>query len=157
MFKGWIEILGILGVIGSLIFVALEIRQNTNAVRGATIQGFSEQSTQFSLALAQDQVLRSAYTMRDSPDVTADQWSILAAYYTGLMRIMENRVRQANIGVISMEDLDSFGSRAITYRTPYFRTFWENRKDQFSPELQQYVESEILSLPMLTRPEDRPR
>ena len=40
--KGLIEILGILGVIGSLIFVALEIRQNTNALRSATIQAIGE-------------------------------------------------------------------------------------------------------------------
>ena len=38
------SVLGGLGVIGSLVFVALEIRQNTEAVRSATIQAISEQS-----------------------------------------------------------------------------------------------------------------
>lgn len=32
------EILGVIGVVGSLIFVAFQIQQNTNAVRSATIQ-----------------------------------------------------------------------------------------------------------------------
>ena len=44
---GWkeiAEVLGILGVIGSLIFVALQIQQNTNAIRSAAIQDISRWS-----------------------------------------------------------------------------------------------------------------
>jgi hypothetical protein len=38
--RGIAEILGIFGVIGSRVFVALEIRQNADAVRSATIRAF---------------------------------------------------------------------------------------------------------------------
>ena len=148
--RGLAELMGFLGVIASLVFVALEIRQNTNIVRGATIQAFADQSSQFSLALAQDADLRAAYIAKDDPDIGPDKKAALGAFYTGLMRILENRVMQAKIGVIAPEDLDSFGSKSVTYRTPYFRTFWERTKEQYSSELQHYVESEILSLPMLT-------
>ena len=41
-----IEIIGILSVVGSLIFVGIEISQNTTAVRGATQQAVSAQVTE---------------------------------------------------------------------------------------------------------------
>ena len=36
------EIFGLIGVIGSLIFVGVEVRQNTAEIRGATHQSVSE-------------------------------------------------------------------------------------------------------------------
>ena len=41
--RKFIEIIGLLSVIGSLIFVGLEINQNTAAIRGATQQEVSYQ------------------------------------------------------------------------------------------------------------------
>ena len=41
--RKFIEIIGLLSVVGSLIFVGLEINQNTTAVRGATQQAVSSQ------------------------------------------------------------------------------------------------------------------
>ena len=41
------EIIGLLSVIGSLIFVGIEINQNTAAVRGATQQEVSDQISEF--------------------------------------------------------------------------------------------------------------
>ena len=38
-----IEIVGIVSVVGSLVFVGIEIKQNTSAVRGATQQAVSSQ------------------------------------------------------------------------------------------------------------------
>ena len=38
-----IEIVGIISVVGSLVFVGIEIKQNTSAVRGATQQAVSSQ------------------------------------------------------------------------------------------------------------------
>ena len=49
------EMLAALGVIGSLLFVGYEIRQNTEAVRGSTIQGIADQSLQVTLALSMDE------------------------------------------------------------------------------------------------------
>ena len=37
------EIFGLIGVIGSLIFVGVEVRQNTAEIRGSTHQSVSEQ------------------------------------------------------------------------------------------------------------------
>ncbi len=41
IWKETAEVLGVLGVIASMIFIGIEIRQNTNAVHGATLQAVS--------------------------------------------------------------------------------------------------------------------
>ena len=50
----WTEAIGIIGVIASLIFVGIEIRQNTQAVRGATYQSLTESSMELLFRLAED-------------------------------------------------------------------------------------------------------
>ena len=55
--KGIIEILGLLALIGSLIFVGIEIRQNSLAVRGATHQSISEQVTKLYMHVATNERL----------------------------------------------------------------------------------------------------
>lgn len=70
---GWrsiAEILGIIGVIGSLVFVALEIRQNTDAVRSATIQGVLDQSFAVNLPPVDNRGLRDALYL--APDELND-------------------------------------------------------------------------------------
>ena len=148
-FRKLIEIVGFLSLIASLIFVALEIRQNTNAVRGATIQGFAEHSMEVSMVLAQNADIRAAWLVMDDKDLDADQELILQAMYIGLMRLLENRLIQAEIGVIDFEDLERFGAKASVYRTSYFRRFWALTKDQYSIQFQEYVEREILSQSLL--------
>ena len=46
------EIFGLIGVIGSLIFVGVEVRQNTAEIRGSTHQSVSEQVNELYLTIA---------------------------------------------------------------------------------------------------------
>ena len=57
------QLLGALGVILSLIFVAWEIRQNTEAVKSATIQAISDQSIAAANIVIQDKGLRDAFLL----------------------------------------------------------------------------------------------
>ena len=55
--KDIIEIIGLLAIIGSLIFVGIEIRQNSLALRGETHQSISEQVTELYMNIASDERL----------------------------------------------------------------------------------------------------
>ena len=44
MNRNRLELIGFISVIASLVFVGMEIRQNTTAVRGATNQAISDQA-----------------------------------------------------------------------------------------------------------------
>ena len=53
--KETIEILGILAIIGSLIFVGIEIRQNSLQIKSSTYQSVSEQVNKLYMTIASDE------------------------------------------------------------------------------------------------------
>jgi len=147
---GWknaIDILGVIGVIGSLIFVALEIRQNTNAVRSSTIQAIAELSYDSTITIVNNSELRAARLAADTGNMTQDQISQLDSWYSALMRIQQNRLLQAKLGILDIEDAMQIGGRGYAYRQPYFADYWSRRKDLYPPEFQQYIEEYVLELP----------
>lgn len=78
------QLFGALGVIASLIFVAWEIRQNTEAVKSATIQDISEQSFSGMSLLVQNDKLREAfYLCLEAKPLTTEQEQHLRVWYGG--------------------------------------------------------------------------
>ena len=146
---GWknaIDFLGVVGVIGSLIFVALEIRQNTNAVRSSTIQAIAELSYDSTITVVNNSELRAARAAAEAGNMCQDQVAQLDSWYTALMRIQQNRLEQAKLGILDIEDAMQIGGRARAYRQPYFADYWSRQKDQFPQEFQQYIEKYVLEL-----------
>ena len=144
--KGLAKLLGIFGVIGSLIFVAMEIRQNTDAVRSATIQAITELSYDSTMRPVDNADLRAARITARSGSMTKDQIEQLDGWYTALMRIQQNRLVQAKLGVLDLDDAMQIGGRSRAYREPYFAEYWSRRKNFYPPEFQKYIEQQILTL-----------
>ena len=141
-----VELLGVIGVIGSLVFVALEIRQNTDAVRSSTIQAIAELSYDSTITLVNNNELRAARLAAESGEMTADQVSQLDSWYSALMRIQQNRLLQAQLGILDIEDAMQIGGRARAYRQPYFENYWSRRKHHYPLEFQEYIEEHVLVL-----------
>jgi hypothetical protein len=145
--KTYAEILGIAGVVGSLIFVAVEIQQNTNAVRSATIQAIAALSAESSLRLTENPELRAARLACDKGEkLTEDQKLLVEASYTGLMRLQQNRLQQLKLGVLDEETLFQVGGRGPGYRTPCFTRYWTQNRERFPLDFQEFMESEVLPL-----------
>ena len=144
--KGSIELLGILAVIGSLVFVALEIRQNTNAVRSATFQAIAELSYDSTMFVAESADLREAWRASRSNSLSEDQRDQLDAFYSALMRIHQIRLVQADLGILDINDAMQIGGRGGAYRSAFFADFWARRKDEFPPDFQAYVDQYVLPL-----------
>ena len=95
-----IEIIGIVSVVGSLIFVGIEIKQNTSAVRGATQQAVSSQVSEIYRIIAENQrmasLLNQAFKGNSKSDLSeSDYVSFWAFQMMGLRRI-ENIYLQYN-------------------------------------------------------------
>ena len=138
-----------LGVIASLGLVAFEVRENTRAVRSQTLQAISEQATQLSFIGVENPELRSALGKTvdgDYSDLTPSESSILTWYYSGVMRVAENRFRQFTLGILDEQSLQQLGGHAPVFRYPYFRDWWPDRKYQFPPDFVEYVEVNLLPL-----------
>ena len=138
--KEIIEISGIIAIIGSLIFVGIEIRQNSSAIRGSTHQSISEQVTKLYMNVATDERLSelvSQMLLNDSmlPNDSlrnqlneAEQLSLDFIVLTGLRRI-ENIYLQQLDGILSLKAFERIGLEF--YQTQFSRETWEKYKTGF--------------------------
>jgi hypothetical protein len=144
------EILGVLGVIGSLIFVAFQIQQNTNAVRSATIQAILDRSYDATVLAVENAELRAATQASCDGTLTADQRLQLAAYYRAILRLQMNRYLQVQLGILDEQLALTLGGRGMAYRRPIFAELWAEGKREYSPEFQAFIEREVLPLAQKT-------
>ena len=132
----FIEIFGLISVIGSLLFVGIEISQNTQAVRGATHQAVSDQASELYLEIASDERLsKLAYEMlvmniKRNELSTTDQMSLDFIQLMGFRRV-ENIFLQYKNGILSEDAIDRIGMDS--YRKAFSRESWEMFKTGFDP------------------------
>lgn len=139
------EILGALGVIASMIFVGIEIRQNTDAVRGTTLQAVSQQSLDLVMAGVESSDLRLAFTASREGTLSPDQASLLSWFMSAKLRADENRMRQVELGILDASTFQQLSNHAA-YRLPYFADYWARNGGDFSADFQELVEREFLPL-----------
>lgn len=135
-----------LGVVLSLAFVAFEIRANTEAVRGATIQGIADQYLDLTVASMETPEVRTGWAKAAAgraDELTLDEEIALNWYYNGVLRIAENRFRQVELSII---DFEVISGGAPEFRSPFFRTYWEARRALYSPDFAAHVDRDLLPL-----------
>ena len=133
-------------MIASLVFVAVEIRQNTEAVRSSTIQAIIDSSVAASALIIQHPDLRRARQAVCSGTLTDDQRQQLDAFYGVMLRVQLNRYYQIQLGIVDEGEALDLGGRGGVYRSPFFREYWPTRKERYTPEFQEFVERELLPL-----------
>ena len=104
--KAVIELVGAIAVLIGLVFVGLELRQNTRAIQAATFQGITEQSSDFLITIASEPELRRVWS---TSFITADEVSdedrqILTPLLNSFWLRMQNAFRQWQMGTLSDED-----------------------------------------------------
>ena len=137
------EIIGLLSVIGSLIFVGIEINQNTAAVRGATQQEVSSQISEFykigieneRMAYITYQAMNGDITKDDLNDTDYQRFLFLSMM--GFRRV-ENVYLQYKNGFLDKVAFDRIGMSF--YRTNLVREIWEERREAFDPEFAEFFE-----------------
>ena len=137
-----LEGIGLFSVIGSLIFVGVEINQNTAAVRGATQQEISYQiSEMYKIGIENDKItsiMDKAYngiTKKELSDTDFLQFWLFSML--GYRRV-ENIYLQYKNGFLTYDAFDRIGMGF--YQTPLQREIWEERKDDFDPEFAIFFE-----------------
>jgi hypothetical protein len=139
------EVIGVLGIIATLIFVALEIRQNTDAVRSSTVQDISRWSYDATVLLLEYPEVIRARQAACSNTLTDDQRVLLFAYYNAVIRIQVNRFQQAQLGILDQDLALNLGGRGAAYSNPYFTEVWSLVKDEFDPSFVAFIEREVVS------------
>ena len=142
MIRNTLELVGFVSVIASLIFVGMEIRQNTTAVRGATNQAISDQATELYLAIATDRNLASltvklydGVPRKDFDPI--DDMQLFLTVMTGLRRV-ENIFLQLEDNILDERAFDRIG--LSFYRSNYGREIWETNKQFFDRKFVPFFE-----------------
>ena len=135
-----------IGVIAGILFLAYELRQNTHAIRGTTVQAIADQSLNTVLAGVENPELRESYLRvgQGLENMTLEDWNILVWYYSAIMRISENRFRQAEIGTVGVDFMGQVGGTSIAYRHPFFGHFWELRRDEYPEDFALWVDENLI-------------
>ena len=129
-------------MIGSLLFVGIEINQNTTAVRGATQQAVSSQVAEMYRIVAENK--RMAYLLSQSfkgiskDDLDESDYVSLWNFQMMGLRRIENIYLQYKNGFLTEDAFDRIGMSF--YRTPLQLEIWEERKNGFDPEFAQFFE-----------------
>jgi hypothetical protein len=106
-FREWLEIFGIFGIIASLIFVGLEMRQSQKIALSAAYQARSDSSMVLRMAAVESQALQSAFgKLRQGgkyDDLSPEEFSAVISLMAGNMIYLENMHYQYVNGFISEE------------------------------------------------------
>lgn len=129
------------GVILSLIFVGLELRQATQVARAQTRQGLADRNGEILNVVAGNAELAEAWALRWQPEVAVDDPELSPRAFVqsgwamfGLLRHVENVYLQVVEGVVDESVLDSYGFRNnIQFTTPQFAEYWRLRRARFDP------------------------
>jgi len=143
MNRNKLELIGFISVIASLIFVGMEISQNTTAVRGATNQAISDQVSELYLTIATDKNLAGLVDRlydgvpRENFD-PIDDIQLFLTVMTGLRRV-ENIFLQLEDNILDERAFDRIGLRF--YRSTYGRQIWEDNKQFFDRNFVPFFDS----------------
>jgi len=136
-----------LGVILSLLFVAMEIRANTDAVRGATMQGITEQAVSSLMTAATIPEFRSGVVKASAGDLeelSSDEETVLGISYAAALISAENRFRQSQLGLLDGTSI--LGGEGGTYANPFFGAYWEANRARYPSDFAAHVEANLLPL-----------
>jgi len=146
--KDLLEVVGVLSIVVTLIFVLLEIRQNTNAIRSSVIHSVSEQSMDILRMLIENPDLRESRRAVSEGQPTADQRSQVDYLYGLLIRLQQNRYLQSGLNVVDEDVMLLLGGQAPVYRTGDFRRYWNEVKGNHPTGFREFMEENNINLPL---------
>ena len=140
------ELIGGIAIIVSLIYVGLQIKQNTNALKLRTAHNTAEDLSDLYLVPAQSSELTDI-CFRGLQDVNvlegADRMRFYG-YLHKLFRSYENAHYQFTNGALEIGQFAGITKQFIfLLTTPGCHDYWQERKSWYNEEFQSYVEREI--------------
>jgi hypothetical protein len=137
-----------IGVILSLLFVGLELRQSRQLARAEVRQGLADGNAQFISSISDNPELARAWLEMWGSNVSrfeltaVDSTQAIYAMF-GMLRHVENVYLQYLEGVVDESVLTSYGFRSnSTLMLPQFETFWSGAKNRFDPRFVEALNTE---------------
>ena len=136
--KDWLEGVGLVAIVASLIFVAIELRQSNQIGRLEAMQSMATAWSLVGLELASNENLAALLAKTDSGAVRKDFDAVenrqLFNVLHGLDHHWEMRFNQLNLGVLASADYSFPGPQSSTYASAYHRGIWLRIRPGLSEE-----------------------
>ena len=139
----WLTLTANVGVIVGLIFLALEIRQNTEVARSAVDLEITALGTDFHMRVAENPALARAYYigLRDPDSLTEDERMQLHYLIPSVFLLMEGAHKQYIRGFLPEEGWKPYeGLISYLLGNPLVREWWTNGSTVFSQDFEAAVE-----------------
>ena len=139
------EIIGALGVIVTLGYLAVQIRQNTASVKASTLQAMLEASAGLHDLLASDSdlgriFLQGVGELESLAPEDRDRFHFLML---GFLRRLENIYQQGMSGLVADDDWSGLRSSTLnTLARPGAHAWWKDNSTRFNPKFADWVARE---------------
>ncbi len=145
------EIIGVIIVVITISYLAIQVRQNTQALHSSGAQSTHDALRSGYLAVATNSDLNRLVRngCQDPSTLTDDESGQFFAFWTYIMFMTQNWLYQRRTRALD-EDLTNTWLLAVSpdFHLPGFKHYWEHRKYMFSEELQIYVEEALAQPPI---------
>lgn len=142
------EVIGALGVILTLGYLARQIRQNSAVVRSATRQAISTTQAEVGFRLAENAELRSAALQYTNLESSVPEKELAGHFYLrAVLRTYENQYHQHVDGTFDDSIWVGYrNSMAQNFASPSIREFWQAHRSLYSSEFAAFIESDLLDV-----------
>ena len=137
------ELVGGVAVIGSLIYVGLQVRQNTKALSSSTFHAVATSISGITSSIAAESEL-STFVEKgffEPDDLTRGERLRLGFWWRGVFRLHENYHYQANQGFLDREVYEGYlHSLTANLGNPFVRDWWQTSKGSYGSQFRDLVE-----------------
>jgi len=139
------EVISALGVIFTLAYLAIQIRQNSASLRSATRQAISTNQSEIGFRLAENPELLSLVLQHTSVGDSVPEKKLRAHYFIrGLMRTYENQYHQYQDGTFDESVWYGYlNNMSQTFASPVTGEFWATNRDLYSAEFAAFVDTKF--------------
>jgi len=147
------EFVGSIGVLASLIYLAIQIKHNTEAERTSTYQSIVSEFGHLNQSMAADPELTVLYVraMEDFEGLDPSERARMSQVFFMIFRYFENMFYQWRKGYLEEELWTGWKRLMLTYfARPGSQSWWQIRRDVFSAPFVTFLETEKLDRPVAT-------
>ena len=136
-------------VIVSLMYVGVQIKQNTETLKLSTAHNTAEDFTGIYLSLAERGELADIFFrgLQGLDALEPVERLRFYAYFHKFFRTYENAYYQFTRGALEAEPFEGLSQQMILMKTsPGLPAYWQDRKEFFSKTFQEFVDNEIMPI-----------
>jgi len=144
------ELIGGIAVVASLVYLALQVRQNTRTVRGSTLHQNTDLWTSMFLRLAEPGTAQAYVAgMAGHPDIRPLHYTQFFFICRSMFLAFENQYYQMRQGVLDPETYAGYQRSISTQFLAFrgFRVWWQQSRSVFSPSFVAHVDAMIAAVP----------